>query len=477
MQYSLRNVAKGASIYTIGQLVTKASAFFLIPLYTHYLTPSEYGIFGYLDAFFQILASFLALGLYGAQTRYLYDTHESKEQIGEYLYSTNLFLFCLLIVVCGSLTLYGNTLHGLIGTRDIPFNPYFLYIIWIPFFYVMNQMVISLYLAERRYLQCAIRQILQFGLITLMTIFFVVMLKQGALGQIKGLFWGHVAFFLIFYPPYMRRFKFVLKAQYVKYGLHLGIPIELHVMASVVLNTVSRVILESHVTKDQLGLYTLGYQIGMAVSVISSSINNAWQPNFYELMNGTKNQTEHESRRFFALWTILLASTCFFGVLFCKEILLVFVPVKYQDAYVITRIILIGFFIQAFYFIEVTPIFYNKKMSLLPLLTGSAAVLNILLNYSLIPKYGIHGAASAQVLSFLILVLMVHFVGKRFFNPHYEYGKILAILLMMCPIFFIGEPKSFTLHLFLGKFVYFILFAAVTFILFRKNLPNLRKKH
>jgi O-antigen/teichoic acid export membrane protein len=475
MQYSLKSVVKGASIYTVGQLITKATAFFLIPLYTHYLTPSEYGIVGYLDVFFQILASFLTLGLYGAQTRYLYEANASREKLGEYLFSTNFFLFCLLIGACGSLTFYGNTLHGWLGTKDIPFNPYFLYIIWTPFFFVMNQMVITFFLAEKRYFECATRQILQFGFLTLMTILFVVILKQGALGQVKGLFWGQVVFFLLFYPQYFRKFNFVFRADYIKYGLHLGIPIELHAMAGVVLNTVNRVILESYVTKDQLGLYTLGYQIGMAVSVISRSINNAWQPNFYELMNGPIARVENESRRFFALWTLLLGNVCMAGVTFCKEILMLFVSPQYQDAFIITRIILISFFVQAFYFIEVTPIFYNKKVAVLPWLTGGAAALNIWLNFSLIPRYGINGAALAQGLSFLVLAGLVHLVGRRYFDPDYEYGRALVLLLMMFPAFLIEKSGGFIWSLLLGKFVYFVLFAAVSLVLFKKHLPDLRK--
>lgn len=207
--------------------------------------------------------------------------------------------------------------------------------------------------------------------------------------------------------------------------------------------------------------------------MISMAINNAWQPNFFELMNGSRSRTENECRHFFALWTLLLGGICMVGVLFCKEILSVFVSIQYQEAYVISRIILISFFIQAFYFIEVTPIFYNKKVAILPLLTGSAATLNVLLNFSLIPRYGINGAAFAAGLSFLALVGIVHIVGRRFFNPHYAYGRVMIILIMMFPAFLIDESIGVTLIL--GKIAYFILFAAVSLFLFQKHLPYLQK--
>src|SRR5690554_7067562 len=47
--YSVKKVLKGASMYSLGDVLVKASGFFLIPLYTRVLTPADYGIVGYLQ--------------------------------------------------------------------------------------------------------------------------------------------------------------------------------------------------------------------------------------------------------------------------------------------------------------------------------------------------------------------------------------------------------------------------------------------
>jgi len=472
MQYSLKSVVQGASIYTVGQLITKGTAFFLIPLYTHYLTPAEYGIVGYLEVISLILATVLSLGFYGAQTRYLYEKGEQGAKLGEYLFCTNIFLFLVLIVVLSLLTFCGDIVHRWLRIRDIPFNPYFLYVIWTPFFSIMNHMVILLYLAEKEYLRCAVGQILQFTSLTLMVILFVIVFQQGALGQVKGVFWGQLLFFLLYYPRYIKRFKFVKHGNHIKYALVIGVPIVFHVLAGVVLHSINRIILVSFVTMEQVGFYTLGYQIGMALSVITLSLNNAWQPNFYELMNGNQTTAKRESRRFFAFWTIVVGNISMAGVLFVREFLLVFAASQYNRAFMIARIILFGYFIQGFYYFTVSPIFYFKKMNFLPFLTGSAATLNILLNLLLIPFYGINGAAVATCISFLFLVGIVHIAGRRLFNPCYDFGKAFILLTLLLPFFVISEPAEFTLYLFIVKVGYFFIFFAISLVLFHQYLPG-----
>ena len=108
MSYSLKNVIKGASTFTSCQILTQASAFFLIPLYTRFLTPADYGIVGYLQVIIQFLSVLLMFGLYGAQTRFYYDFKEDKEEVGQLLFSINIYLLLRLSIFCTGVTFFGE---------------------------------------------------------------------------------------------------------------------------------------------------------------------------------------------------------------------------------------------------------------------------------------------------------------------------------------------------------------------------------
>jgi O-antigen/teichoic acid export membrane protein len=295
----------------------------------------------------------------------------------------------------------------------------------------MGQMVISYSLAAKDYKKCAFLQVFQFLVTTLSVIYFVVYLQQGALGQLKGLLAGQIIFFVIFYWSYVSKFVFSFSWQYVQVCLAFGLPIVFHLLAGAIHNSMDRVILEKYVSMGELGIYNLGYQLGMVMSVITTSINRAWQPNYFEFMSSSMEieQKKFENRRMLALWVIGIGSICLIGMMWAKEFLILLTPENFHVAAGVVPIILFGYFFQGLYFFAVSPLFQFKKTKFLPFLTAVSALLNIILNFIFIPKYGIYGAAYATVLSFAFQSAFVYFVSKKLFYPEYEFFPIIVAIL------------------------------------------------
>ena len=467
MGYSLRLVFKGASIYTIGQVGTKAFGFFLIPVYTRFLSPAEYGIVGYLHVMLQLMSTMLMFGFFGAQTRYYYEFKNEGRRFGEFLFSINMYLIAVLLLICGSLTFWGSYIYGLLKVKNIPFYPYLPIIIWTAFFQIINQMVVSYYLASKQFKECALLQFLQFAFMTAMILFFVVYMKEGALGKVKGHLVGQMAFFVLFYIPYLRKFVFRFDKQYVKYALAFGIPIVFHLLAVVLHNSIDRVILEKYVTMEQLGIYSLGYQIGMVMSIIVIAVNNAWQPNYFDLMSSDAHDKGYENRRIFALWLVVIGPACLIGMLWAKEFLILFTPENYHAADGVVPIIILGYFFQGVYFFAVSPIFQFKKTKVLPFLTGAAALLNIALNFLFIPRFGIYGAAYATLISFCFQSVFVYFMGRKLYNPQFELAKILIVMTLLIGIPVTNITLEINFRMQLVKAIYFCGFVLTSFFLFK----------
>lgn len=466
MAYSIKSVFKGASIYTFGQLLTKASGFFLIPLYTRFLTPEDYGIVGFLQVFSQIMATVLMFGFYGAQTRYFYEFKENTKKIGEFLFSINCYLIVILLPSCVLLSIWGKYPYKLLSIKNVDFYPYLPLIIWTVFFQILNQMLISYYLAAKEYKKCAFLQILQFLGTTSSVIFFVVYCQQGALGQIKGIFWGQVIFFVFFYWNYASKFIFKFSFHYVQICLAFGIPVVFHLLAAALHNSIDRIILEKYVTIDELGIYTLGYQLGMVMSVIVTSINGAWQPNYFELMSSDSSHKAYENRRMFALWISGISLICLIGILWAKEFLILLTPENFHAAAGVVPIILFGYLFLGIYYFAVSPLFQFKKTKNLPFLTGAAALLNIGLNLVFIPEYGIYGAAYTTVVSFLFQAGFVYMVGRKLFDPGYELGRIAFLICLLMGILLINNHIPVSVY---GEFLkvgILLIYAGLTFLLF-----------
>jgi O-antigen/teichoic acid export membrane protein len=429
MAYSLKTVLKGSSIYTAGQFLTNLSGFLLIPVYTRYLSTEEYGIIGILEVFLSLMVVVLMFGTHPSQTRFYYDYKDDSKKVGELLFSINCFLVVMVASACFLLTFFGQPIFSMfIRSNDVTFNPFIVIIIWTTFFSVLNQLVVKFYVTTKKYTYSAVLQFLQFLINASLILLFVVYFKEGALGKIKGVLIAEGIFCLFFYWPYAKNFAFKFDLKYVKYTLVFGMPLVFHLISGALLHSIDRVILEKYVPLSQVGIYTLGYQIGMVMSVLVISINKAWTPNYYDLMQQDNKDHAYEIRKAFYLWLAGIGTICLIGSLWAKEILVILTPENFHAASTIAPLILFSYFIYGVYFFVVGPIFYYKKTKTLPLITGSAALLNIGFNFLLIPQIGIFGAAYATLISFLYMATVVYLIGKRLFDPQFDILKIIILI-------------------------------------------------
>jgi len=412
-------------------------------------------------------------GFYDAQVRFYYEHKGDQRKIGEMFFSLNVFLISVLVVICLGLTLFGKNLYSCLSIKDIPFSPYVPVVIWIVFFQVLNQMVISSYLAAKQFKKCVIIQIVQFCLITASVIWFVVVMKEGAIGRLKGVLYGDILTFAIFYIGYIKQFAFRFSLRYVQYALSYGLPIVFHALSNSIILSIDRVILVKFVSIGELGIYTLGYQMGLFMSVIVGSINKAWTPNYFDLMSDDIKEKHDEVVRVISLWIVGMGCVCLIGMLWAKEFLVLLTPASFYAAAGVVPIIVFGYLIKGLYSFAATPIFYFKKTKVLPFLTIISAFVNIVLNFLLIPPYGIYGAAYATAITFGFQTTIVYLVSKRFFDPRYPLYKIGAVLVFIACMLPIAGFQRITVQSEVLKIFLMVIFVGLAFSLFSRQLKPL----
>ena len=78
----LRRLGKHSAIYGLGGLVSRILAVLLLPLYTSYLTPADYGRVETLVALSAILVMVLRAGISTAFFRFYFDSPEPADRVG-----------------------------------------------------------------------------------------------------------------------------------------------------------------------------------------------------------------------------------------------------------------------------------------------------------------------------------------------------------------------------------------------------------
>ncbi|MDD4940271.1 MAG: oligosaccharide flippase family protein, partial [Candidatus Omnitrophica bacterium] len=112
-----RRLGKNSTIYTFSNVVTKAINFLLLPLYTRFLSPHDYGIFAVVSSIGVFLSIFLLLALDGAMCRFYFEYRNEPEKLKEF-WGT---IICVISILCftigGMFLLFGEVLlKPFIGT-------------------------------------------------------------------------------------------------------------------------------------------------------------------------------------------------------------------------------------------------------------------------------------------------------------------------------------------------------------------------
>jgi O-antigen/teichoic acid export membrane protein len=209
----------------------------------------------------------------------------------------------------------------------------------------------------------------------------------------------------------------------VSMSLAYGLPLIPHSLSAWAMNFVDRLLLESRVPLAELGLYTLGYQLGVAMLVLVSSINMAWSPYYYNLMTRQAN-AERVVRQVSSLYVAVIGGICLVVALFSREIVQLLAPPTYLSAARYAPLILFSYLLEGYYYFVVMPLFFYKKTSWIPLITFSAALVNIVLNLWWIPRWGALGSAWATFVAFLVALLIAYVLGRRWQQINYPLLKL-----------------------------------------------------
>lgn len=421
-------LVSNASIYVGGTLLQKAFSFLLIPLYLHYLTPEDYGIVGLATAVYTVLSILVGLGLYGAVSRLYHDHRDQPAELRRYLTSNMLFLAAIALGLSLLLDQFGAPVWSLVTSGNIPFSPYVRLMIWISFGAVLYQLPITVYQTAQRPVAFVIANLCLFLATAAAVIYFVAVRRMGAHGQLLGHMLANLAtagvlVVLLFKDHFTWRFD--LGA--VRKSLAYSLPLIPHSVAGWAMTAINRVLLESGVTLAALGVYNLAYQLGLVMSILVSSVNQAWLPYYFSTMK--RNPRPGKTvRQVVMVYTTAMGGICLLGSLFSPEFVRWLAPDRYQGAERYVPPILFAYLLQGFYYFASSPLFYYKTTRVVPVMTFAGAGVNILLNLWWIPLYGALGSSWAITAAFAVLFIIAYFLGRRYQKIDLPIPKLASLV-------------------------------------------------
>ncbi len=426
MLIELKKVFRLSSVYAAGDIFTMGIGLVLLPLYTAFLRPADYGILAVATVVTTISGIVLTFGLSGSALKFYYSLggDEQKRFYG------SLWLF--LIFVPGTILLMvevgGGRFFGALLIQ-VPYTPYVRIALWTA--YVTTGFTIlpkEMFRASERAFAYAGFNVGQFALATGFTIYLIVGLGQGVEGAMWARLVAVIGVGIIGTVVLLKSVVLQFDLRLLKRALLYSLPLLPHLLSHWVLAASDRIILERFVPLAEVGVYSVGYQIGAVMMLFAIAGNNGLIPLFGRLDAKSRGDVEKLVR--IVTYYVLALTIIGLGItLFSSEIVDLLSPTAYYGAHVVVPWVVLGYLFMALYFPAMDTLNLvvgdTRKVSAC---TVGAAMVNVGLNLWLIPKYGAIAAAITTAIAYMLMAIgFFAFVRKTILVP-YEFRRIGAIL-------------------------------------------------
>jgi len=403
---------KAFGIYTFSTFLKSAIPFLLLPIITKYLSPEDFGIANFYQVVLRLTSGVIMLGVPACCTIF-YFKHDRNE------YPTLLFNSLVSPII---LTLILFIISIFLSKVLYPiFELNYFWIIFlapIAFLYLFPEITFTTLRNQEKPVKYSFLNLSQILLHFSITTVLVVIFKFDWLGILLGILISLLVinFTSLLYLIKNNMIGGKLNRRLIKYSFFLGSPLVLQRIGGLLINKSDALFISEMLGKDILGIYAVGYQIGMLVLLFQDAIGQAWRPHVFNIL---KKENESDKVK------IVKRSYMLMGVYLMLPILIyfaspyifkIFINERYHDSIIIAPLIALGYSFLGMYKLVTLYIFYMKKTVILSTFTLVNGFLNIVFNYIFIRIFGVLGAAYATILS-MFLIFVVSFIISNKIYP------------------------------------------------------------
>jgi O-antigen/teichoic acid export membrane protein len=416
----IKRLGKHSAIYGIGGLIQRIVAVLLLPLYTRYLTPSDYGAIEALVALSAVIFALLRAGIQSSFFRFYFHAETDRERLTVVRTSFWFTMGAATIALAAGELFAPQIAHWLYGSAE---HTDLVRAAFVGLWATMNyDQLTALFRVEERSVSYATASLANVVVTIGMTILLVVVFDQGPLGVLVGNFSGTLVVYAVLLAYRRTQLGLEFNTDVFRKMTEWGLPLVPSVVALSAIDFADRFLLLRFKGQHELGLYAIGMRISAALLFVLAAFRTAWPAFAYSI------REDNEARRtygfvltyvtFFSSWAALGL-----GLAAPWIVRLLTTPDFYGGARVVP-ILSFAFVVFGAYVVVVTSIGRVGRRGSNWIITGVAAVIGVLLNFALIPPFGMTGAAVSMLLSYFVIFLGMTWKAQRVFHVHYQWRRL-----------------------------------------------------
>ena len=485
----LRRLAQHSAIYGIGGLVSRFLSVFMLPLYTTYVSPKDYGRI-------EILMSAMAVGVvvvragggFGFVRFYFMEKEpEYRRRLLRTIFWSQMAKATLALAACvifapeiahllnvnwrPGANLDGSGTSLVIATGVL---------LWASVNYAQ---MTNLFRVEQRPRAFTIATLANIVLTVAFTVILVVVYREGPLGIIVGNLSGTLLIYLVLLAYRHEQLGLQWDKRLLQAVNRFGLPLVPTALAMWVTNFGDRFMLAKLLhgpdALTQVGQYSLANKIGSAMVLLFTAFQVAWPAFAYSI------EDEKEAKRTYAFvltYLMLIAAWAALALSLFAPWIVHFLgrrPGFWPAASAVPALVFSSVFFAGFIVVTIG-VSRTRQTQFNWIAATIAAVLNFTLNLWLIPAYGMLGAAYATLAAYIVLMIVRTWNAQHIYPVQYQWRRVVILLLAAGALTGVGQALPHSLPLaFVLTLVYPLVLLPLGFYLpaERKRLRRLLPAH
>ena len=281
---------------------------------------------------------------------------------------------------------------------------------------------------------------LSFGLTASLTIALVVYARRGVTGMLGGKLIAAAICLMI--ALFLARHALGSRFHwaYVRETIAVGAPLVPHLLMALGLISADRFILAYYRDLREVGLYAIAYTLGMVMSLITMSLNQAWAPVYYDVARKGEEGRQVLSKMCAGLIVMLTAVACF-GALIAQDFVAHFLDHRYAAAGRVVPWIIGAYLAHSLFSMFALAIMQARRTTLIMGASFVALLGNTALNFALIPRWGMYGAAYATLIAYVVEALVMYLFAQRAFRLDYDLRRSFAAMGIFAAVLVVTQVR------------------------------------
>jgi O-antigen/teichoic acid export membrane protein len=426
-QFRMRGVGRHALVYGLGSMLGKAVAFIMLPIYTRFLAPADYGVLALIEMTLDVISivagAQLALGVF----RFYHKAETEKERNS--VVSTAFLLLAGTYAAVGTAALlaapflsqlvFGSAEHTVLFriaavslvTQALPI---------VPFAFARVQ-DLSLFIVRLG--------VMKLLLAVAFNVLFLVQFRMG----VAGILWSSVISNLAVGGWVtvwaIRRVGLHWSPSVTRDLVRYGAPMIATQFATFIATFGDRYFLQAHSDTTAVGLYNLAYQFGFLLAILGfAPFEQVWGPKRFAIAR-RPDRDDVLSRGFVYLNIWLIGLAVVMG-LFVGDVLRILTTPAFHSAAAIVPVILLAYIFQSWASIQDVGVLVRERTEFITLANWLAAGVALVGYYFLVPRYLGWGAAVATVLSFFVRWAVTYGFSQMLWPVKYHWAPVIKLMLL-----------------------------------------------